>query len=196
MRSGGRWWRLVLLAAFVVCPAAVACSGESAGSTLRVVLDADALQCEGTRVRTVDVWRYDHDFTTPALEIRRGMHCTLEFHVINAGDSDVVLDTATVAGVGPGAGAGVRAAELTPLGAKPRQDDGTAAVFSMDSYRLEAGDAEEFAVVLEYRRGCTPPSANINFSESPAITTEDGSVATPFGPAYAFVGTQDSICDQ
>ena len=186
-----------MVAAVAVCLGAAACGGSGAAS-LQVVLDADALTCEGTRVKTIEVSRYNHNFTTPALEIRKDMHCVLEFSVVNAGDSGVVLDTAFVAGVGPGAGAGVRAVELSPLGEKPRQDESrpTDAVFSLDSYPLDAGDAEAFAVILTYHRGCTSPRGNVNFSDSPVVTTEHGAEAAVTGPAYAFVGTEDSNCDQ
>lgn len=149
-------------------------------------------------MKTIAVSRYNNDFTTPALEIRKDMHCTLEFHVVNAGVSAVVLDTASVTGVGPEAGAGVTAVELSPLGGKPLADDSgtTEAVFSMDSYPLEGGDAEKFAVILQYRRGCTSPRSNIHFSDSPRVTTEGGEEAIVFGPAYAFLGTADSNCDE
>lgn len=66
----------------------------------------------------------------------------------------------------------------------------------MDSERLEAGDDEEFGVVLEYHRGCMPAEDNLSFSNSPAVKTEDGVQATASGPAYAFVGTEDTDCDQ
>lgn len=158
-------------------------------------MDADALTCTGTAVKTIGLPLDDGEFAVPALEIRRGMRCTLLFHVFNYGDSDVELDTVTVEGVGPAAGAGVRAVELSPLAAKPRQEDehrGTEALFFMDSETIEAGTEEEFGVVLEYHRGCTPPGDNISFRNSPLVKTEDGVEAAPSGPAYAFVSTKDT----
>lgn len=174
---------------------AAGCAGDD--GALKVVIDAHGLQCGGARVRTVQVNRFDSDFAVPAAEIRKGMRCGLSYHVINTADDAVVLDETVVPLMGPNGGAGVEAVMLSPLGSEPKPADDADAIFSMDEYQLQPGEAEEFEVVFEHRPdGCTSLRSNIHFSDAPIVTADDGNIeASHFGPAYAFIGTPDSSCD-
>ena len=175
------------------------CGGPSRQASLRVAMDGNPLQCQRTRVSTVEVETHGVDFATPAVQARAGMHCTLHFHVFNDGTANVLLQNAVVPLLGPEGGAGIEAVELSPLAAKPRAGE-IDAILSLDDYPLDADSGIKFEVVLTFRRdGCTPVGSDVHVSDAPVVSgTAGGDTldAAFVGPAYALRGSRDSTCDK
>lgn len=133
---------------------------EGSFNKIYVFSDADSLKCDGTR--TGIHGEDEDDISIPSLEIREGMECEVEFHVINTGSSKVKIKKAEFLVAGQGAGAGVRAVSLNPgINGTNREisSSGISAVYLLNDDLYD--EKQTYRVRLEYQQSCNSEGAVI-----------------------------------
>ncbi len=158
---------------------------------------AQAITCEGTQIRDRRVG-YPPE-RIQAIDLRRGMRCTVPVVVTNTGWAAVTVNQVVLPYLGAHGGAAVKVEDFlgmpVPKGRIRSDVDG---VFPVDR-ELGAGDTWRFDIVLRFREsGCSSDGGTMWGSGLPTLRLSSlfvpGEVAAGFQLGYR--GTPDSSCDR